>query len=118
MEVIQKTEVGSPVMPSVYLDELLRALDHLGLPLNNNDSERGTRAVAKQRNISGSTKSEEGRKFRDGLLTIKQTRFRLGYSFWEYVQLWFQGRPLDLVELVWDCDQTAGAWALSTAMTF
>lgn len=85
---------------ATYRDELLRALDHPGLPLHNNDSERDIRAVAKRRNISGSTKSEEGLKFRDGLLTLKQTCFRLDYSFWEFLQLWFRGRPPDLTELI------------------
>lgn len=56
---------------TTYREELLRALDHPGLPLHNNDSERDVRAVAKRRNISGSTKSEEGLKFRDGLLEPK-----------------------------------------------
>lgn len=84
----------------VYRDELLRALDYPGVPLHNNDSERDIRPVAKRRNISGSTKSEAGVKFRDGLLSLKQTCFRLGYGFWEYLQLWFRGQPPDLADLV------------------
>lgn len=94
---------------ATYRTELLQALDHPGLPLHNNDSERDIRAVAKRRNISGSTKSEEGLKFRDGLLTLKQTCFRLGYNFWEYMQLWFQGRQPDLAELVRNRYRTARA---------
>jgi hypothetical protein len=85
---------------ATYRRELLRSLDCPGLPPHNNDSERDIRPVAKRRNLSGSTKSEEGLKFRDGLLSLKQTCFRLGYSFWEYLQLWFRGRPPDLAELV------------------
>lgn len=92
-----------------YREELLRALDHPGLPLHNNDSERDIRPVAKRRNISGSTKSEEGLKLRDGLLTLKQTCFRLGCSFWEYLQLWFRGRPPDLAQLVRQRYRTARA---------
>jgi hypothetical protein len=84
----------------VYRDEMLKALDHPGLPLHNNDSERDIRGVAKRRNISGSTKSEQGRKFRDSLLTLKQTCFRLGCNFWGYLQLWFKGHPPNLPELV------------------
>ena len=79
-----------------YREEMLKALDHPGLPLHNNDSERDIRGVAKRRNISGSTKSEEGRAFRDGLLTLKQTCVRLGLSFWEYSNNWFKRKPLDL----------------------
>jgi len=83
-----------------YRDEMLKALDHPGLPLHNNDSERDIRGVAKRRNISGSTKSDLGRKFRDGLLSLKQTCFRLGYNFWDYMRRWFQGNPPDLAEMV------------------
>ena len=79
---------------------MLKALDHPGLPLHNNDSERDIRGVAKRRNISGSTKSDLGRKFRDGLQSLKQTCFRLGYNFWDYMQRWFCGTPPDLAELV------------------
>lgn len=85
---------------SVYREEMLKALDHPGLPLHNNDSERDIRGVAKRRNISGSTKSDLGRKFRDGLQSLKQTCFRVGYNFWDYMQRWFQGKPPDLAELV------------------
>jgi hypothetical protein len=85
---------------SVYREEMLKALDHPGLPLHNNDSERDIRGVAKRRNISGSTKSDLGRKFRDGLQSLKQTCFRVGYNFWDYMQRWFQGNPPNLVELV------------------
>lgn len=85
---------------SEYREEMLKALDHPGLPLHNNDSERDIRGVAKRRNISGSTKSDLGRKFRDGLQSLKQTCFRVGYNFWDYMQRWFRGDPPDLAELV------------------
>ena len=38
---------------STYREEMLKALDHPGLPLHNNNSERDIRGVAKRRNISG-----------------------------------------------------------------
>jgi Transposase IS66 family len=85
---------------SAYRDEMLKVLDHPGLPPHNNDSERDIRGVAKRRNISGSTKSDRGRKFRDGLLTLKQTCLRLGYNFWDYLMSWYRGSPPDLAELV------------------
>lgn len=85
---------------SKYREELLKALDHPGLPLHNNDSERDIRPVAKRRNLSGSTKNDRGRKFRDGLMSIKQTCFRLGYNFLDYLQSWHRGDPPDLSELV------------------
>jgi transposase IS66 family protein len=83
-----------------WREEMLKALDHPGLPLHNNDSERDIRGVAKRRNISGTTKSEEGRKFRDGLLTLKQTCARLGVSFWGYLTGWFKQQPLEIAKMV------------------
>jgi len=80
-----------------YREEMLKALDHPGLPLHNNDSERDIRGVAKRRNISGGTKSEEGKRFRDSLITLKQTCARLGISFMGYLQKWFMRQPLNLV---------------------
>src|SRR5207244_9562594 len=73
---------------ATYREEMLKALDHPGLPLHNNDSERDIRGVAKRRNVSGSTKSEEGKVFRDGLMTLKQTCARLGISFMGYMKSW------------------------------
>ena len=90
---------------ATYRDEMLKSLDHPGLPLHNNDSERDIRSVAKRRNISGSTKSDAGKKFRDGLQSLKQTCFRVGYNFWDYMQRWFRGDPPDLSELVRKCYQ-------------
>lgn len=101
-----KMKTGSPEINAVianfatYRDEMLKALDYPGLPLHNNDSERDIRPVAKRRNISGSTKSDLGRKFRDGLMTIKQTCFRVGYNFWDYLLHWQRGDPPDLASLV------------------
>jgi len=83
-----------------YREEMLKALDHPGLPLHNNDSERDIRGVAKRRNISGSTKSEEGKAFRDGLMTLKQTCARLGLSFCGYLTKWFMRQPVDLADIV------------------
>ena len=83
-----------------YREEMLKALEHPGLPLHNNDSERDIRLVAKRRNISGSTKSEEGKVFRDGVITLKQTCARLGISFIGYLKSWFMREPADLADIV------------------
>ena len=83
-----------------YRDEMLKALTHPGLPLHNNDSERDIRGFVKRRKISGSTKSEKGKKFRDGLASLKQTCFRLGISFWKYFSEYLRGRAPDLAQLV------------------
>jgi len=90
-----------------YREELLKALDHPGLPLHNNDSERDIRGVAKRRNISGTTKSEEGKAFRDGLITLKQTCARLGVSFCGYLKGWFMRQPVDLASIVREKYRTA-----------
>ena len=92
-----------------YRDEMLKALDHPGLPLHNNDSERDIRGAVKRRNISGSTKSDAGRKFRDGLMSLRQTCFRLGLNFWEFSLEWFRGKPPDLAQLVRERYRTATA---------
>jgi len=103
----------SPAIRSViqnfheYRDEMLKVLNHPGLPLHNNDSERDIRGFVKRRKVSGSTKSEKGKKFRDGLASLKQTCFRLGISFWKYSSEWLRGRPPDLAQLVRDHYQAA-----------
>jgi len=113
-ELVKMTTLSSEINAvihnfAVYREEMLKALEHPGLPLHNNDSEGDIRGVAKRRNISGSTKSDLGRKFRDGLLTIKQTCYRLGYGFWEFMQRWFRGDPPDIAELVRNRYRTASS---------
>ena len=100
---IQVTSPGVQAVINNFRDHregLLKALDHPGLPLHNNDSERDIRGMVKFRNVSGSTKSAEGQAFRDALMTLKQTCFRLGRSFWEYLEGWFQGVVVDLAQCV------------------
>ena len=92
-----------------YREEMLKALDYPGLPLHNNDSERDIRGVAKRRNISGSTKSEEGKAFRDGLMTLKQTCARLGISFMGYLKGWFTGQRVNLADIVLSRYRTSAA---------
>ena len=69
-----------------HRDGLLKALDHPGLPLHNNDSERDIRGMVKFRNVSGGTSSEEGRVFRNGLMTLKQTCYRIGQNFLDFLK--------------------------------
>lgn len=92
-----------------YREEMLKALEHPDLPLHNNDSEGDIRGVAKRRNISGSTKSEEGKNFRDGIITLKQTCARLGISFMEYLKSWFAGNATDLSSIVREKYRTRAA---------
>ena len=65
--------------------ELLRVLDRPELPLHNNLSERDIRDYVKKRKISGSTRSENGRKCRDTFASLKKTCRKHSISFWEYL---------------------------------
>ncbi len=65
--------------------ELLLVLDRPEIPLHNNTSERDIREYVKKRKISGSTRSEEGRKCRDTFTSLKKTCRKLGISFWAYL---------------------------------
>ena len=66
--------------------ELLRVLDKPYLPLHNNLSERDIRDYVKKRKISGSTRSEAGRKCRDTFASLKKTCLKHGLSFWHYLK--------------------------------
>ncbi len=67
-------------------DGLLRVLEYDWLPLHNNDSERDIREYVKKRKISGSTRSELGRKARDTFASLKKTCRKLGVCFWDYLR--------------------------------
>ncbi len=68
------------------------------LPLHNNLSERDIRDYVKKRKISGSTRSQEGRRCRDTFASLKKTCRKNGLSFWRYLQDrifgWYQIAPL------------------------
>jgi len=65
--------------------ELLRVLDRPELPLHNNLSESDIRDYVKKRKISGSTRSENGRRCRDTFASLKKTCRKHGISFWKYL---------------------------------
>ena len=65
--------------------ELLRVLDKAWIPLHNNLSERDIRDYVKKRKISGSTRSEAGRKCRDTFASLKKTCRKHKLSFWKYL---------------------------------
>jgi hypothetical protein len=67
-------------------DELLLVLEKPWLPLHNNLSERDIRDYAKKRKISGSTRSEEGRRCRDTFASLKKTCRKHKISFWNYLK--------------------------------
>lgn len=65
--------------------ELLLVLERPDIPLQNNLSERDIREYVKKRKISGSTRSEHGRRCRDTFASLKKTCRKHGISFWEYL---------------------------------
>ncbi len=65
--------------------ELLKVLDRPDLPLHNNASEQDIREFVTKRKISGSTRSDSGRRCRDTFASLKKTCRKLGVSFWEYL---------------------------------
>jgi len=65
--------------------ELLLVLERPEIPLHNNLSENDIREYVKRRKVSGSTRSEQGRRCRDTFTSLKKTCRKLGVSFWEYL---------------------------------
>jgi len=65
--------------------ELLLVLERPDIPLHNNLSEGDIRDYVKKRKISGSTRSDEGRRSRDTFASLKKTCRKNGISFWEYL---------------------------------
>ena len=66
--------------------ELLLVLERPDVPLHNNPSENDIREYVKKRKISGSTRSDEGRRCRDTFASLKKTCRKNRISFWEYLQ--------------------------------
>lgn len=65
--------------------ELLLVLKHPNLPLHNNLSEGDIREYVKKRKISGSTRSNNGRRCRDTFASLKKTCRKLKINFWDYL---------------------------------
>ena len=65
--------------------ELLLVLSRPDIPLHNNLSERDIREYVKRRKVSGSTRSDNGRRCRDSFTSLKKTCRKLGISFWQYL---------------------------------
>jgi Transposase IS66 family len=66
--------------------DLLRVLDRPEVPLHNNASESDIRDYVKKRKISGSTRSDDGRRCRDTFASLKKTCRKLGIRFWDYLR--------------------------------
>jgi hypothetical protein len=82
--------------------ELLLVLDRPEIPLHNNLSENDIREYVKRRKVSGSTRSELGRRCRDTFTSLKKTCRKLGISFWDYLidRLCENNKILPLPQLV------------------
>jgi hypothetical protein len=65
--------------------ELLLVLERPDIPLHNNTSETDIREYVKKRKISGSTRSDLGRRSRDTFASLKKTTRKLGVGFWTYL---------------------------------
>lgn len=65
--------------------ELLLVLERPNTPLHNNLSESDIRDYVKKRKISGSTRSDDGRRCRDTFASLKKTCRKLGITFWDYI---------------------------------
>jgi len=65
--------------------ELLLVLERPDIPLHNNLSERDIRAYVIKRKISGSTRSENGRRCRDTFTSLIKTCAKQGISFWDFL---------------------------------
>ena len=66
-------------------NELLKVLDHPGIPLHTNASENALRTFVTKRKISGGTMSRNGRVARDTMLGLMKTCQKLGLSFYHYL---------------------------------
>lgn len=82
--------------------ELLLVLERPDIPLHNNLSENDIREYVKKRKISGSTRSDEGRRCRDTFTSLKKTCRKHGISFWAYLsdRIRGSGRILPLPDLL------------------
>jgi hypothetical protein len=81
------TTIGNVLKEMRYhKTDLLRVLDRPEVPLHNNGTESIIRGYVKTRKISGSTRSDAGRRCRDTFASLKKTCRKLGVSFWAYLQ--------------------------------
>jgi hypothetical protein len=86
----------------VHQTDLLRVLERPEVPLHNNAEESDIREYVKKRKISGSTRSDAGRRCRDTFTSLKKTCRKLGVNFWNYLRdrVWGLGQIPRLAELI------------------
>ena len=66
-------------------EELLAVLKHPDLPLHNNRSENGARVQKRREDVSLHTKTPEGTKAKDTMMSIVETCKKLGVSAYQYI---------------------------------
>jgi len=66
-------------------EELLVVLNHPEVPLHNNCSEGGARVEKRRRDVSLQTKTSEGTKSKDTMMSIVETCKKLGISAYEFI---------------------------------
>jgi hypothetical protein len=68
-----------------HKEKLLLVLKRPDIVLHTNGSEGDIRGYVKWRKISGGTRSDLGKRCRDGFASLKKTCRKLGISFWDYL---------------------------------
>jgi len=68
-----------------HKQKLLLVLKRPDIVLHTNGSESDIRDYVKWRKISGGTRSDLGKRCRDGFASLKKTCRKLGISFWDYL---------------------------------
>ena len=68
-----------------HQEKLLLVLKRPDIVLHTNGSEGDIRGYVKWRKISGGTRSDLGKRCRDGFASMKKTCRKLGVSFWDYL---------------------------------
>jgi len=66
-------------------EELLTVLKHPEIPLHNNRSEHGARVQKRRQDVSLQTKTEEGTKAKDSMMSIVETCKKLGVSAYQFI---------------------------------
>jgi Transposase IS66 family len=85
-QTVYTTSIGQVLKEMrAYRADLLRVLERPEVPLHNNGRESDIREYVKKRKISGSTRSDEGRRCRDTFASLKKTCRKLGVSFWAFL---------------------------------
>ena len=74
--------------------ELLLVLNRPDVPFHNNASETDIREYVTKRKISGSTRSDLGRRCRDTFASLKKTCRKLGIGFWRFLEDRVSGKNL------------------------